>query len=602
MSRTPTIIFSAVLCGLLLPLTALAADRGAKGGAKKPTAKTLRIAHIRLDGAITEAPAGMDLFASSTGKTLRQWLGRLARARNDKTIDAVALEVASPLMTWAQAGELADAIKRLNAVKPVYTHVVAGGLGAYLTASAGREMAMDPSGMLTIPGIGAELMYFSETLKKLRIKAQMVQVGKFKGASEPMTRTGPSDEIKQTYKLLLDDLYGQLCASIATQRKLDVKAVQNGIDKGILTAQVAKKVKFVDTLVEKIDWREHVEGRVARKGVKSEWIKNYGRESRKTVDLSNPFALLGVLMGGSGRKGIAADPTIAIIHASGVIVTGKSGQSLFGGSGVGADSLVEAFEQVRTDKRIKAVIFRIDSPGGSAIASELIYQAVRKCAKTKPVIVSVSSMAASGGYYIAVGAETIIADPTAIIGSIGVVSGKLAVTGLMEWAGVTRHEITRGKMAGLNMSRPWTKAELATIRTMSEKVYDLFVDRVATSRGKRVKSLHKVIEGRIFTAKQAVGNGMIDKIGGFNDAVLAAQKAAKITNCHYITLPRPRTLMDILSGQDGASTSTLPGPGHDALIGLVRRSRGLGYLLGLGELFQREMTLTAVPYYVNITP
>ncbi|MBL7134183.1 MAG: signal peptide peptidase SppA, partial [Phycisphaerae bacterium] len=265
-------------------------------------------------------------------------------------------------------------------------------------------------------------------------------------------------------------------------------------------------------------------------------------------------------------------------------------------------SLAAAFEQVRTDDRIKAVIFRIDSPGGSAVASELIYQAVRKCARIKPVIVSVSSMAASGGYYIAVGGETIIADPTALIGSIGVVSGKLAVSGLMEWAGVTRHEITRGKMAGLGMSRPWTKAELATIRTMSEKVYDKFVDRVATSRGKRVKSIHKVIQGRIFTARQAVANGMIDRVGGFNDAVIAAKKAAKIGACHYITLPRPRTLMDFLSSQGGAGASSLLGARRDALVALVRRSRGLAYLLDLGELFQREMNLTAMPYYVNIKP
>jgi len=601
MSKTTTIILRALLCALLLPLTGAAAEGDRKAKPKRTPAKASRIAHIRLGGTITEAPAGMDLFAMSSGKTLRQWLARLAKARNDKTITAVALEVASPSMTWAQAGELADAIRRLNAVKPVYTHVVAGGLGSYLPASAGTELAMDPGGMLTIPGIGAELIYFSETLKKLHIKAQMIQIGKFKGASEPMTRTGPSDEVKETYKWILDDLYDQLCQSIARQRKLNVKAVQGAIDRGILTADVARKVKFVDTLVEKIAWREHVTNRVAGKGGKSEWVANYGRESRKTLDLSNPFALLGLLMGSSGRKGVS-DPTIAIIHASGMIVTGRSTESLFGSSIVGADSLVAAFEQVRTNDRIKAVIFRIDSPGGSAVASELIYQAVRKCARVKPVIVSVSSMAASGGYYIAVGAETIIADPTAIVGSIGVVSGKLAISGLMEWAGVTRHEITRGKMAGLMMSRPWTKGELATIRTMSEKVYDQFVDRVATSRGKRVKSIHKVIQGRIFTARQAVANGMIDRVGGFNDAVAAARKAAKIGACHYITLPRPRTLMDILTGQDDPGASSLLGARHDALIALVRRTRGLAYLLDLGELFQREMTLTAMPYYVNITP
>ena len=172
----------------------------------------------------------------------------------------------------------------------------------------------------------------------------------------------------------------------------------------------------------------------------------------------------------------------------------------------------------------------------------------------------------------------------------------------MEWAGITRHEITRGKMAGLAMSRPWTKAEMATIRTMSEKVYDTFVDRVAMSRGKRIKGIHKVIEGRIFTAKQAKANGMIDAIGGFNDAVAAAKKAAKVDKCHYITLPRPRTLMDMLSWQTDAGAASLLGARHDALLSVVRKSPGLAYLVNLAHLFQNETTLTAMPYYVNITP
>ena len=599
MKKIATIVLWVLVC---VPIMAPgSADGAAKAKKKPPARKGPRIAHIHLRGSITEAPPDMDLFATGSSRTLDQWLRRLAKARTDKSIQAVALEITSPSMTWAQATEFADAVKRLNAVKPVYTHIVTGGLGSYLPASAGKELAMDHSGFLEIPGLGAELIYFSQTLKSLHIKAQIVQVGRFKGAAEPMTRTGPSEEVKQTYKWILDDLYAQLCQAIASVRGLKIKEVQNAIDRGILSADDARKVKFVDVLVRKIDWREHVERRVAGKGPKAEWLADYGRQTRKALDLSNPFALLGMLMGGQGRKGIY-DPTIAIVHASGIITSGRSGSSLFGQRIVGSDSLVDAFEQVRKDDRIKAVVFRIDSPGGSAVASELIYQAVRKCARTKPVIVSVSSMAASGGYYLAVGGQKIIADPTAIIGSIGVVSGKLALSGLMEWGGVTRHEITRGKMAGLGMSRPWTNAELATIRKMTEKVYDTFVDRVTTSRGKRINGIHKVIQGRIFTARQAAGNGLIDAVGGFNDAVREAKKLAKLDDCHYITLPRPRTLMDLLSGSGDAAAPSLPGVKLNAMAALIGRSRGLAYLVSLAELFQRETTLTVVPYYVNIQP
>ena len=599
MKKTATIVLWALACvPIMLPGSA---DGAPKDKAKPPARKGAKIAHIHLRGSIAEAPPDMDLFAGTSSKTLNQWLGRIAKARTDKSIQAVALEITSPSMTWAQATEFADAVKRLNDVKPVYTHIVSGGLRSYLPASAGKELAMDPSGFLQIPGLGAELIYFSQTLKTLRIKAQMVQVGRFKGAAESFTRTGPSEEIKQTYKWILDDLYAQLCQAIASKRGLKIKEVQNAVDRGILSASDARKVGFVDALVRKIDWREHVEREVAGKGPKTEWIADYGRQTRKSLDLSNPFALIGMLMGGQGGKRIY-DPTIAIVHASGIIMSGSSGSSLFGQSFVGSDSLVKAFEQIRKDDRIKAVVFRIDSPGGSAIASELIYQAARKCSRAKPVVVSVSSMAASGGYYLAVGGRKIIADPTAIIGSIGVVSGKLALTGLMEWGGITRHEITRGKMAGLAMSRPWTQGELAAIRKLSEKVYDTFVNRVTTSRGKRIKGIHKVIQGRIFTARQAAGNGLIDAVGGFNDAVVEAKKLAKIGDCHYITLPRPRTLMDMLSGDGDAAVRSLGGAKPDIMAAVIRRSRGLAYLASLAELFQRETTLTVVPYYVNIGP
>jgi len=599
MSKTTDILLRALLCGALVVSAAGAAERNAKPKAK--VAKGPRIAHVRLSGTIAEAPPQMSIFPTASRQTLTQWLRRLAKIRTDKSIQAVALEVASPSLTWAQASELADAVRRLNEIKPVYAHIVTGGLGSYLPASAGRELAMDPSGFLSIPGLGAELVYFSQTLKHLRIKAQMIQVGRFKGAAEPFSRTGPSEEIKQTYKSILDDLYAHLCRSIATRRGLKINAVKAAVDRGILSAEEARKVKLVDAVVEKLDWRQRVEQRVAGKGRKTEWLADYGREAGKSVDLSNPFALFGMLMGGGPRQGIH-EPTIAIIHADGMITAGKSGESLFGQGIVGARSLVGAFEQARKDDRIKAVVFRIDSPGGSAVASEMIYQAVRKCAKAKPVIVSVSSMAASGGYYIAAAGRTIVADPTAIVGSIGVLSGKLAVSGLMEWAGVTRHEITRGKMAGLGMSRPWTKAEMDTIRRMAEKVYDTFVSRVAEGRGKRIDGIHKVIQGRLFTARQAVSNGLVDSLGGFNDAVKVAKKAARLDACHYITLPRPRTLMDLLSGDADAAAPRLGGLHRHALLGLAAESRPLAYLAALARLFQQETTLTVVPYYVTIKP
>jgi protease-4 len=480
--------------------------------------------------------------------TLEDWLRRFADARRDKSIRAIALEIDSTRMNWAQAQELADAIERLNAVKPVYTYLVSGGAMEYIVASAGREVSMEPSGTLAITGLGVELIFFRGTLDWVGVEPQIIQIGRFKSGAEHLTRTEPSEEMLEVYNGLLDDLYDQLCGQIALQRKLDAAAVKKAIDAGPLSPEDAHRFRLVDRLLQRADWEKHVKKATARAGRPVTWKKNYGRKTPKTINLSNPFALLGMLFGTDDKQRIK-DPTIAIIHADGVLVPGKSGEGLLGQRLAGARTLANCFDEVAEDDRIKAVILRINSPGGSALASELIYQAVERCARKKPVITSVSGVAASGGYYVAVGAPTIIADPCAVTGSIGVISGKFAISGLLEKLRITTYGLTRGKNAGLGLSRPWTEREKAVIRKHAQRTYNVFARRVAESRGERIKDIEGVAEGRIFTGREAVESGLVDKVGGLRDAVIAAQSAANLTESHFITLPRPRTLLKCRAGQ-----------------------------------------------------
>lgn len=562
--------------------------------------KPAKIAHLRLSGQIVNSPPGFSLFASSRQATVRTWLHRLARVRADERFGAVALEVSAPQLSWAQAQELSDAIRRLNDVRPVYAHVVQGGATAYLLACSAREISMEPAGHLMIVGLGVELTFFRGTLTKLGIEPQFVQIGRYKGASEPMVRTAPSKELRGEYDKILDDLYDQLCGQIARGRKLKVAAVKKAIDAGPFSARSALAHKLVDRLESKADWVDRLRKELAGKGPPAQWAWNHGKPTEDKLDLSNPLSLLNVLIKGGKSKKIA-DPSIAIVHADGMIVTGKSGQSLFGGRIVGSETLVKCLKQVAEDDRIKGVVFRIDSPGGSALASELIYQAVRRCARKKPVVASISQTGASGGYYIAAGAKTILADPCAITGSIGVVSGKLAVKGMFEKIGVTTFEITRGRNAGLGMSRPWRDEEKAVIRKLAQETYDQFVARVKESRGKRIAKLDAVTQGRIFTARQAVANGLIDKLGGLRDAVNLVKAEAKIDNCGFVTLPAPRTLMDMLTGR--VETNSPAG----AILGegvMLRRwltlSPGAAYLLDMLMLLQRDSVLTAMPHHVAI--
>lgn len=560
-----------------------------------------KIGQMKLTGAILESPPDFSLFDSSSNHvTLRKWLQRIAKVRNDTSVVAVALELDSPRIGWAQAVEIAEAVKRLNKVKPVYTHITSVGPSEYLIASAGKYVSMEPTATLNIVGIGTELMFFRGTLDWIGVKPQFVHAGRFKGAGENMTRTGPSDELKENLNWLLDDLYDQLCGRIAASRGLTKGQVIKAIDQAPLAGQQALEYKFVDNLVEKADWQEHVTEATANGGDELTWVDNYAAPEGSGLDVSNPFALITSLMSPKTSKA-TKDPTIAIIHANGMIISGKSGQGLFGQQYVGDETISRCFDQVRKDPNVKAVVFRINSPGGSALASELMYQAIRKCAAVKPVIASIAQVGASGGYYIACGAQEIIADDVAIVGSIGVISGKLADGGVLDKLGISTFEMTRGKNAGMKLTRPWNERELGKIRELTERTYDTFIKRVKSARGEKIKKIEDVAEGRVFTARQAVKNGLVDRLGGMRESVMAARKAAGLEKSHIITLPRPKTLIDMLQGSGDVSMSGIFA-GRAAIINrMVKNINGVAYMVNLAELFNEHTVLTAVPYYLNVS-
>ena len=556
-----------------------------------------RIAHIRLSGRIHESPPGLSLFSSSQGRTLEDWLRRLARARSAQGISAVALEIDFPSMSWAQAQELADGVRRLGAVKPVYAYLVSANTTSYLVASAAGNVTMEPTGRLMLVGLNSRVMFFRGTLDWLGIEPQFVQIGDYKGAAEPMTSTEPSEELIGEMDQLLDDLYEQLCRQIATQRNLSVDAVAVAIDDGPFSASSAQQHRLIDRQLTRHNWREQVTAAASVDDRSVTWLADFGAEREPELDLSNPFALLGMLTSGSSEPAVH-DPTIAIVHVDGLILLGGSGEGFFGQKIAGARTLTRVLEDCRTDERIRGVVLRVNSPGGSALASELIYQAVSRCAEAKPVIVSVSSVAASGGYYVAVGGPTILADPAAVIGSIGVVTGKLALTGLLDQLGISTYEASRGANAGLMAGRPWTEREIEVIRASAQEVYDTFVQRVQTSRGEKITDLDAVAQGRVFTASRAVDLGLIDGVGTLNDAVGQAREAAGITSSHYITLPRPRSLLDALTGVTGVSALA---PQEMLLLQrLIAHQPGAAYILNLTELLAREPILTAMPMHITV--
>lgn len=587
---------------LLVLISAVASPVFAQDGV---AASSAHIAHLRLAGEVLDSPPGFMLWASpEESHTLRNWLHRLAEARQDDSITAVALEVESPRMSWSQARELADAVSRLAEVKPVHCYLPDGSTTSYLVASAGSELAMDPIGSLMLTGVAAEAFFYRGTLDLLGVEPQFVQAGRYKGAAEPLTDTEPSEQMREVFNWILDDLYDQLCEHISRQRGIEVAQVREIIDRGPFTAIEARRDRLVDSLVTRIDWRDHVASVLTDSTADIVWVENYASPDETTPDFSNPFALLRMIMEGPSEDPVR-DPTIAIIHVDGMIVTGHSGDGLFGQSLVGAKTLTDNLERVRRDERIKAVVLRVNSPGGSAVASEHIYQAVRRCAREKPVIASIGGVGASGGYYVALGADRIIADPPAIVGSIGVVGGKLTMTGLLDKIGVNAVQFTRGRNAGMWSSRAWTQAETERISSMIQRTYNVFIRRVLDSRGERIEDIDAVAQGRIFTARQGVENGLIDSLGGMREAVVAAQEAAGLDKSYFITLPKPRTLMDMMRTGGASAPQIRSAMSADAgeLLRLgVFRSPEAVYLLNLALRLDGQTALTALPYYVRLQP
>jgi protease-4 len=593
------------LAGLILitaaaPAPAQTTADAPSGSQPKPT-----IAHIRMAGRVLHREPEFDLFGdSSTYMTLRDWLRRLAKARNDPQVGAVVLDVADLQVDWAQAVELADAVRRLDRVKPVFAHLVQASAGRFLVASSARYLAMEPAGEVNVTGIAAEAMFFRGTLDWLGVQPQFVQIGEFKGASEPIMRTEPSPELRAEYDKLLDGLYDQMVEQIAVSRDLEPSAVRRAIDVGPLPAELAREHRLVDELVARVDMMDRLEARARDEvddlgGIALHYAKKAGPAE---ADLSNPFKVFSLLL--RKPQGRVEDPTIAIIHADGMISGGKSGETALGQRVAGARTLTRVFREVREDDRIKAVIFRIDSPGGSALASELIFQAARRCGQVKPVIASISNVGASGGYYIALAADTILADAGALVGNVGVVGGKFSLAGLYDKLGMQTYSLTRGKNAGLWLTgRPWTPREQAVIRELMQSVYADFVGHVRDRRGDRIGDVDAVTRGRTFTAAGAVQAGLVDQVGGLKDAVAMALKAAQIDSAHYQTLPRPKTLMDMLTEDGGVhSPSLAPATLEARMLRQHAKNRpGLAYLVTLADLLQRESVALAGAHYFQVT-
>lgn len=511
------------------------------------------VAVFKIKGALAEQPSD-NPFAMLMGEeaptNMFTLLKQLKAARQDPTLKAVIFDIDQAGLGFAQIEELRDQFKALKAAdKDVW--VLAEGLDnkSMMLGSEASRLLLVPSGEVVIQGLYGEAMYFKNLLDKIGVQADILHCGSFKSAGEPFYRTGPSPEAEAQNNRLLDSIFEQMVERIADSRGLTEDQVRGLIDRALFSSKEALEAKLVDKLMYREDFVDAIK---ARYGDDVNVTSNYaGKKEEFDVDFNNPFAMFKVIGDMMKAPTQSTKTAIAVVYVEGPITTGPTKQGLMGGNeNAGSDTIRRAIAEAADDSSVKALILRVDSPGGSALASDIIAEATQRFkASGRPFIVSMGDVAASGGYYVSTGADTIFAEPTTITGSIGVVGGKMITKGLFDWAGITTHEYQRGKRADImNTNRKWEGDEREVIKSMMDRVYGEFKDRVVEGRkGKLTDDIENLAGGRVYTGAEGMKIGLVDKLGGFRDAIKYAAGEAEISDYELRVFPRPKSPFDVLA-------------------------------------------------------
>jgi len=590
------------------------------GDSGQSTPQKLQMAVISLSGQITEgATPSLLALSGQTSTSLMELVDRMELAAGDQAITGVLFNIEEPALSWSQVDELRTALAALRqSGKKTYAYLEEAGQSSYLLACGCEQVAMTPSANLMLAGLAGETLYFKNLFDKLGIQADMIQIGGYKSAGETLTRSGPSPQEVRQFNLLFDDLYRHMIQSIAESRKMTADQVRKIIDQGPFTAEQALAAGLIDQVLYREDFLKKI---TEQEGAKISLKLDYGQAPAAHINAEDPFAMLSVLQGLFKTPPEPAGEAIAVVYINGPITSGEN-QETFDGSVIGSRTIRLTLARARADKNIKGVVVRIDSPGGSATASDIIYNAILQTAAEKPVVVSMGSVAASGGYYAACGANTILAQPSTITGSIGVIGGKIVLGGLLEKLGITSYTFHRGRNAALFSSlQPFSVGQHQNLKENMEQTYERFKMCVAASRGTRLTGpVDYLAQGKIYTGLQAKEIGLIDEIGTLEDAIRNVARQAGIETYQIRIMPQPKSLLEVLSEllaraetqPDAPMAAQWIGPaaeGENSLwLGLspqLRPALTRKILLRLSHwmiMFQQEQPLLVLPYEVIIPP
>ncbi len=486
---------------------------------------------VEVGGSYVEAKPS-DLVGQLLGprrKGLMELLLELRKARVDPRLRGVILKVAPVDLDMAKAQEIRHALKELREAGKEVVAWVAGedfsGNLEYYLASGAEKVYFSENTLLPLSGLAATYVFLGGLWEKLGVEMQVEKVEKYKTAGDFLTRKAMSEAHREMANSLLDSLNNQFLTGIAEARGLTPEQVQALIDAPTLVAGDFARAGLIDGVKYFHEVLEELGG--------GEPVNTVSLETYRRVRPSS----LGLMQG----------PKVAVVYGVGGIVPGES-RWRGGGPVMGAQTLVEALEQASQDEEVRAIVFRVDSPGGSALASDLIWRAVLDAREEKPVVVSMSGLAASGGYYIATPATRIVAQPATLTGSIGVVLVLANVKGLLEKLGLSTETLGRGRYARLfDPSKGWSPEEREEVRRIAHEVYQAFTRKVAEGRGLDPKEVHRLGRGRVWTGEQAKKLGLVDALGGWERALELAKEEAGIPAKDEVELvfyPKPKRLLE----------------------------------------------------------
>ena len=493
-----------------------------------PTVSENSFLELHVGGDISDAPEEGGLFMDPNDfpPILTEVTAAVRRAATDERIKGLYVEIEAAPGGWSSTQELRDALVAFGeSGKPCYAFANALDNKAYYLATGCKEIYLAPAGLLLVNGLSATTSYYLGTFEKIGVQGSFEHVGDFKSAIEPYQRTGPSDPASEAMDMLIGGLYDQMVAGIAQGRGVEPAQVQAWIDNPPITGESALAAGMINGL----KYRDEVADDMA--GEERTGLGSYIKSNSALLPKSKK---------------------IAVIHVEGTIIDGESGSPFFGGRMVGDQTVAEYFEDVREDDEVAAVVLRVNSPGGSGLASDNMWREVERTkAAGKPVVVSMGDYAASGGYYISAGADRILAEPGTITGSIGVFGGKLALGGAYEKLGITSHTWQRGQMANIfSELTVFSDPERAKFREFLEGFYGVFLDRVATGRKMEKEKVHEVAQGRVWTGQQALERGLVDELGGLERALVVARELGKVAEgeeVDILRLPRQKTFFEQLA-------------------------------------------------------